>query len=259
MSGSLNINGNNINLFQNTSINKIAKSPKINNDSDEKADKSNLSINLKQKNKQSDLMENLLKQKQSFNEQKQTLIAKDMDPKEKKYKLEEVNKNIQEMEAQIQQLAIQEKQEEIEKQQEKISKQKAVEEKYNKNDDEVRDDIIISASLNELIKFSSSKDNIHLLKDGKNRQIIEAEYIKPNDNPNSYNNKRLAQISKSISNINSTINKNIRDVNKGAERIKAKTELAIEQIKNQEENTENIETQDKEKVKSKTKESKEKL
>ena len=247
---SLTINANKTNLFQNISINKT------NSDSNERADKSNSSINLKQKNKQSSLMENLLKQKESYNEQKQTLVARDMDPKEKKYKLGEVDKNIQEIDAQIQQLTIQEKQEEIEKQKDKISEKKATEESNNKNGDEVRDDVIVSASLNELIKLSGSKETMHLLKDSKNRQKIEAEYIKPNDNPNSYNNKRLSQISKSIATIDMTVSKKVGELNKGVERIKAKTELAIKHIKNKEDNESDEDTKANEDSK-KIKESKE--
>lgn len=225
---SININASRTNFFQNISINKT------NNNSNDKTEESNSSINLKQKNKQSSLMENLLKQKQSYNEQKQTLVARDMDPKEKKYKLGEVNKSIQEIDAQIQQLTIQEKQEEVEKQKDKISEKKATEESNNKNGDEVRDDIIISASLNELIKYNSSKETIHLLKDSKNRQLVEAGYITSNDNPNSYNNKRLSQISKSIATIDMTVSKKVGELNKSAEKIKAKTELALEHIKNKE-------------------------
>jgi hypothetical protein len=225
----ININSSRTNLFQNITVNKT------NNNSNEKADKSNSSINLKQKNKQSSLMENLLKQKQSFTEEKQTLAANsDMDAKEKKSKLEEVDKKIQEIDAQIQQLNIQEKQEELEKQKDKISEKKNTEESNNKNGDEIRDGVIISASLNELIKLSSSKETMHLLKDSKNRQKIEAEYIKPNDNPNSYNNKRLSQISKSIASIDMTVSRKIGELNKSAEKIKDKTESAIKQIKNKE-------------------------
>lgn len=180
-------------------------------------------------------MENLLKQKESLNSLKQSIIAKEMDATEKKYKLEDINMKIQEVEAQIQQLNIQEKQEKIEKEQEKLQKKKADEEKYNKNQDEVRDDIIISASLNELIKFNNSKGTIHLLKDSKNRQKVESQYIKANDNPNSYDNRRLAQISKSLLNIDMSVSKEIKDLNKSANRIKDKTEVAVENIRYTEE------------------------
>lgn len=227
----ININTNKKNLLQNNTLNTFPKNTQKNNNSNEKDDKNNLSIKLNQNKKQSSLMNNLLKQKESFNEQKQSIMSKEMDAKEKKYKLDDINKKIQEVEAQIQQLNIQEKQQEIEKQQDELLKKKANEEKYKQNGDELRDNIIISASLNELIKFNGSKETIHLLKDSKNRQKVEAQYIKPNDNPNSYNNKRLSQISKSISNIDVSVSQKIGDLNKSANRIKAKTELAIEHIK----------------------------
>lgn len=227
---SINISASKINIFQNNTNNPLSNLQKSNKSNDEN-DKNSHSFKLDQNKKQSSLMENLLKQKESLNSLKQSIVAKEMDATEKKYKLEDINTKIQEVEAQIQQLNIQEKQEKIEKEQEKLQKKKADEEKYNKNQDEVRDDIIISASLNELIKFNNSKGTIHLLKDSKNRQKVEAQYIKPNDIPNSYNNKRLAQISKSLSNIDMSVSKEIKDLNKSAKRIKDKTEVAVENLR----------------------------
>lgn len=228
----ISINANKIKLFEN--INKTKKIFESNNNLNEKTDKNKTSITLKDNNKQSSLMENFLEQKQSLIEQRQALMEKEMDPEERKYKLEDINKKMQEIEAQIQQLNIQEKQEEVEKQEDEALKKKLKEEKYNQDGDEVRDDIIISASLSELIKFNSSKETMHLLKDSKNRQIVESQYIKPNDDSNSYNNRRLSQISKSIATIDMTISKKIGDLNKSAERINTKTKLAIEQIKREE-------------------------
>jgi hypothetical protein len=131
---------------------------------------------------------------------------------------------------------MQEKQEEVQKKDDEALKKKAKEEinKPKENEDEVRDDIIISATLNELIKINSSKESIHLFKDSKNRQTVEAGYIKPNDNPNSYNNRRLAQISKSLPNLDMAISRTIGDLNKSAERIKYKTKLAKDELENQE-------------------------
>lgn len=231
---SITINANKINLFQNQTI--IKANNKANNDSNKKTDENKTNINIKadNKNKQSSLMENLLKQKDSLNEKKQTLMGKEMNAEEKKSKIDDINKQIQAIEAQIQQLNIQEKQEEVQKKEDEALKAKAESEKYapDKNVDEVRDDIIISASLNELIKLNSSNETIHLLKDSKNRQLVEAGYIKPNDDPNSYNNRRLAQISRSIPNLDMAVSKNIGDLNKSAERIKYKTKLATDEIKN---------------------------
>lgn len=100
----------------------------------------------------------------------------------------------------------------------------------------MRDDIIISASLNELIKFSHSKNNIHLLKDSKNRQLVEKGYIKHvtdlngYTNPNNYNDKRLAQITKSISSLEHSVSKEINKINNAAKRIQYKTQIATKKL-----------------------------
>lgn len=229
---SISINSHKTKLLENMTLNKTNKIFKNNNSTNEKTDMSKRSITLNDNNKQSSLMENLLKQKDSLIEKKQALMEKDMDPKEKKSKLDDVNKQIQEIESQIQQLNIQEKQDEVQKKEDEILKKKVQEENYNKNQngDEVKADIIISASLNELIKINSSKEATHLLKDSKNRQIVEAGYIKPNDDSNSYNNKRLAQISRSIPNLDMAASRVIADLNKSAERIKYKTKLAAKEV-----------------------------
>lgn len=234
---SISINANKLKIFDNMTINKTNKVFKSNNNTNEKTDKNKNSINLKENTKQSSLMENFLKQKESLIEKKQSLMEKEMDSKEKKSRLEDINKQIQEIEAQIQQLNVQEKQEEVQKKDDEALKKKAEEKNNNPNPntDEVRDDIIISASLNELIKLNSAKESIHLLKDSKNRQRVEAGYIKPNADENSYNNRHLAQISRNLSNLDMAVSRTIGDLNKSAERIKYKTKLATEDIKNKEE------------------------
>lgn len=235
---SLSINASKINLFDNMNINKTQNYFKDNNTSNEKTDKNKTnSITLKDNTKKSSLMDNLLKQKDSLTEKKQAIMEKELDPEDKKAKLEDINKQIQDIEAQIQQLNIQEKQEEVQKKDDEALKKKVEEQEKNppkQNQDEVRDDIIISASLNELIKINSSKESIHLMKDSKNRQIVEAGYIKPNDDPNSYNNRRLAQISRSLPNLDAAISRTIGDLNKSAERIKYKTKLAKDELENKE-------------------------
>lgn len=227
------MNSNRTNLFQNISINSANDNNKNKN-----------ILNNKQDKKESGLMQNLLKQKQALKEEKQALAAKEMDAKEKKVKMDELNQKIKDVDSQIQQLKIQEKQEELQKQQDEISKKKAKEETSNKNDNMSKDDVIISASLGELIKINGSQKTIHLLKDSKNRQKIEAEYIQPNDVPNSYDNNRLSQISASLANIDMTISKKIGDLNKSAERIQAKTELALKQIKDKDDNNLNHDLKD---------------
>lgn len=234
---SISINANKINLFSNMNINKSQNLFKTNNTSNDKNDKDKTnSITLKDNTKKNSLMENLTKQKDSLTEKKQALMEKDLDPKEKKDMLDDINKQIQDIDAQMQQLNMQDKQEEIQKKEDEALKKKAKEEinKPKQNEDEVRDDIIISASLNELIKINSSKESIHLMKDSKSRQIVEAGYIKPNDNPNSYNNRRLAQISRSIPNLDMAISRTIGDLNKSAERIKYKTKLAKDELETEE-------------------------
>ncbi|OOM13795.1 FlxA-like family protein [Clostridium saccharobutylicum] len=232
---SININTNRTKLFQNNSLN-IA----INKNNNKNIININSNFNNKKDNKESDLMKNLLKQKQALKEEKQTLAAKKMDAKEKKVKMDELNQKIKDVDSQIQQLKIQENQEKLQKQQDEISKKKAKEETFTKNNSETKSDVIISASLSELIKINGSQKTIHLLKDSKNRQKIEAEYIQPNNVPNSYDNNRLSQISASIANIDLTVCKKIGDINKSAERIQAKTELAIKQLKNNDDSNLNL-------------------
>ncbi|WP_243431713.1 viral A-type inclusion protein [Clostridium botulinum] len=230
---SLNINSNNINIVRSNNFKRIGEiNNNYNND-----DKKTSSLNIqKQDNNKNDLIEKLQKQKQALKERKQSLIETTMDPKEKKYKLEEINQNLQDIEAQIQQLNMNEKEKEVQKEQEEMLKKKAKEEELKTNEDEVREDIVISASLNELIKFSHSKDNIHLLKDSKNRQLVEKGYIKHitdlngYTNPNNYNDKRLSQITKSISYLEHSVSNEISKINNIAKRIQYKTQIATKKL-----------------------------
>ncbi|NFS11761.1 viral A-type inclusion protein [Clostridium botulinum] len=236
---SLNINSNNINIVRSNNFKRIGKiNNNYNNDlKKNNDDKKTSSLNIqKQDNNKNDLIEKLQKQKQALKERKQSLIEMPMDPKEKKYKLEEINENLQNIEAEIQQLNLNEKEKEVKKEQEEMLKKKAKEEELKTNEDEVREDIIISASLNELIKFSHSKDNIHLLKDSKNRQLVEKGYIKHvtdlngYTNPNNYNDKRISQITKSISYLEHSVSNEISKINNIAKRIQYKTQIATKKL-----------------------------
>lgn len=107
MSG-ITINSTQTNIFQNISINTAKDNNKNKN-----VVNGNSSIANKQDKKESSLMQNLLKQKETLYEEKQALITKEMDAKEKKSKLDELNQKIKDVDSQIQQLKIQEKQEEL--------------------------------------------------------------------------------------------------------------------------------------------------
>ncbi|MBY6837987.1 viral A-type inclusion protein [Clostridium botulinum] len=236
---SLNINSNNINIVRSNNFKRIGEiNNNYNNDlKKNNDDKKTSSLNIqKQDNNKNDLIEKLQKQKQALKERKQSLIEMPMDPKEKKYKLEEINENLQDIEAQIQQLNMNEKEKEVQKEQEEMLKKKAKEEELKTNEDEIREDIVISASLNELIKFSHSKDNIHLLKDSKNRQLVEKGYIKHvtdlngYTNPNNYNDKRISQITKSISYLEHSVSNEINKINNVAKRIQYKTQIATKKL-----------------------------
>ena len=208
------INAMGINLAQNNGMNKTSSLFKTVKGDDEK--KENNSLKLIYKNSQNELLNNLQKIKQDFIAQKEALREKQMNPEEKKYKMEEINNKIQEIDAQIQQVLMNEKQEEIDKRKDEIEKRKAEEEKNKINGDEVKDGIIISASLNELIKAGNSIDNINRLKDIKSRLKVESGYLVANDNSNSYSNKKLASLSESILNLENKIANEIGNINKSA-------------------------------------------
>jgi len=214
------INAMGINISQNNNINKTSalfKNIKV-----DEENKEGKSLKFNNKNNQNELLNNFEKIKQELLHQKEALREKQMSPEEKKYKMEEINSKIQEVEAQIQQLLMNEKQKEIDKKKEELEAKKVEAEKNKVNEDEVKDGVIISASLNELIEISHSTEYINRLKDIKNRLKVESGYIKPNENSNSYNNKKLTSLSKGILNIESKISNEIGNINKNANRMKDK-------------------------------------
>lgn len=213
----------------NNNARKIGENYKTNKDEDKKDRNGNINIQgSEQRKKRNQVIENLERIKQSYLEQKRELTDKTMDPKEKRYKVEELDKNIQTIEAQIQQFNIQQKEEEQEKMQAEIEKKKAEEYKYKNDADEKRGDIIIADSLKELIKLSSAKKNIHALKDIKNKEKREAAYIRPDDNPKKYNYRRLAQIHKSAVAIDARIASEVRGINQSAKSMGEKVKLAVD-------------------------------
>ncbi|WP_346931073.1 viral A-type inclusion protein [Clostridium sp.] len=226
------INAMGINISQNNSINKTSvlfKNIKVDED---KKESKNLKLN--NKNSQNELLNNLEKIKKGFLDQKETLREKEMSPEEKKYKMEEINSKIQEVEAQIQQVLMNEKQKEIDKKKEELEAKKVEAEKNKVNGDEVKDGVIISASLNELIEISHSTENINRLKDIKNRLKVESGYIVPNDNSNSYSNKKLASLSRGILNLESKIANEIGNINKNANSMKDKINNEIDKLEKSE-------------------------
>ena len=221
------INAMGINISQNNSINKTSalfKNIKVDED---KKESKNLKLN---NNSQNELLNNLEKIKKGFLDQKETLREKQMSPEEKKYKMEEINSKIQEVEAQIQQVLMNEKQKEIDKKKEELEAKKVEAEKNKVNEDEVKDGVIISASLNELIEISHSTENINRLKDIKNRLKVESGYIVPNDNSNSYSNKKLASLSRGILNLEYKIANEIGNINKNANSMKDKIDNEIDKL-----------------------------
>ena len=222
------INAMGINLAQNNGMNKTSSLFKTVKGDDEKKENNNLKLIYK--NSQNELLNNLQKIKQDFIAQKEALREKQMSPEEKKYKMEEINNKIQQIDAQIQQVLMNEKQEEIDKRKDEIEKRKAEEEKNKINSDEVKDGIIISASLNELIKAGNSIDNINRLKDIKSRLKVESGYLVANDNSNSYSNKKLASLSGSILNLENKIANEIGNINKSANSMQNKISSKIDKL-----------------------------
>jgi len=226
------VNAMGINISQNNNINKT--SALFNNIKVDEENKESKSLKFNNKNNQNELLNNFEKIKQELLHQKEALREKQMSPEEKKYKIEEINSKIQEVEAQIQQLLMNEKQKEIDKKKEELEAKKVEAEKNKVNEDEVKDGVIISASLKELIEISHSTENINRLKDIKNRLEVESGYIKPNENSNSYNNKKLASLSRDILNIESKIYSEIGNINKNANSMKDKIKNEIDKLENNE-------------------------
>jgi hypothetical protein len=203
---------------------------KNNKTQENKEKKNELKINQQQQN--NDMMANFQKVKDNLLEQKNKLKEITMDPKEKKEKLKEIEDEIATVDAQMLQYSIQQKQEEIEKEKEAIEKKQAEDEKNNiKNGDEVRDGVIISASLNDFIKAGTALDNINRLKDIRARETVEAGYLGPTDKPNSFNAKRMAQIKRSAVNTEMNILSEIDNVNIAANKIDDKMKDKVVELK----------------------------
>lgn len=222
------INAMGINLMQNSEITKT--SPLFKNGKVDNEKKENSSLKLSNKNSQNELLNNLQKMKQGFLDQKQALMEKEMTPEEKKYKMEEINNKIKEIEAQIQQVLMNEKQKEIDKRKEEVEARKVEEEKNKVSGDEIKDGVIISASLNELIEASHSVNSINRLKDIKNRLKVESGYLVANDNSNSYSNKKLVRLGSSILNLENKIANEIGNINKSANNMQNKISNEIEKL-----------------------------
>jgi len=84
--------------------------------------------------------------------------------------------------------------------------------------------------LNELIEISHSTENINRLKDIKNRLKVESGYIVPNDNSNSYSNKKLASLSRGILNLEYKIANEIGNINKNANSMMDKIDNEIDKL-----------------------------
>lgn len=222
--------------------NKYSNKNTNNTESTEKSGEKNSSLKITSQNKKNDIWENLQKQKDSLNEQKNKLKETAMDPKEKKERLKDLDGKIADVEAQMQQFVIQQKQDELDKQKKEIEKKQAQEDQNNANTnangDEVRDGVIVSASLTNLLKAGTSIDNIHRLNQIKKSEAIEAGYLGSTDNPNSFNARRMVQIRKSAVNADMNISRQIGNMNKAvianSEKIKNKVEAVKDGDKEQE-------------------------
>jgi len=157
-------------------------------------DKKSFSVYSKKRSKFDALIKNLNEIKDNYKKQKETIMATDFDDEKiKKSMIKEINEKITDIENQILEIQTQKKQEELEKEKEKFENNEE-NKQYNETGDEVRDGIVIAKSLNDIIDAKVSLDRIHMLKGIKTRGAIESQYIKVDDNPNSYNNIRMAKI-----------------------------------------------------------------
>lgn len=92
----------NMRNFNSTSVTKIGENFRANKEEAKKDSNGKISLQLnKQNNKKNEALENLEKLKKNFLDAKKSLAEKEMDPKEKKYKIEELDENIKMVEAQI--------------------------------------------------------------------------------------------------------------------------------------------------------------
>lgn len=156
-------------------------------------DKKSITLYSKKESRFNDLIKNLNEIKDNYKKQKETILAGKDDVKVKEAKLKEINDKILDVESQILEFESQKKQEELEKSKKEVEK-KDGDKQYNETGDEVREGVIISKSLNNILDVKVAMDRIHILKENKNRGAIEAEYLKINDNPKSYNNIKMAKI-----------------------------------------------------------------
>lgn len=188
----------NLNLNQANSINKNKNSTQNNN----------TSLKINQKNGNS-LIESLQKNIQQLEQQKESLKDQKLDPKDLLEKSKKIDEQINKIKAQIQQSIIDQKQADAEKLKEELEKKKLEEKKYTKEDDEVRDGVIISSSLNILIQANHSKKITNNLKELKTRYETS--------------NPEIAQ------KIDSTI---LKELNKTDKAIKKEENIAIDKLKN---------------------------
>jgi tetrahydromethanopterin S-methyltransferase subunit G len=187
-----------INLNQANSINKNKNSTQDNN----------TSLKINQKNGNS-LIESLQKNIQQLEQQKESLKDQKLDPKDLLEKSKKIDEQISKIKAEIQQSIIAQKQADAERLKDELEKKRLEEKKYTKEDDEVRDGVIISSSLNILIQANHSKKITNNLKELKSRY--------ESSNP------EIAQ------KITSTI---LREFNKTDKAIKKEQNIAIDKLKN---------------------------
>jgi hypothetical protein len=190
----------------------------------------NNSLEMNVQNKNANPMEELQKIKDSLVERKNKLKEMTMDPEEKKQKLKQMDEEITLIEAQMQQMAILQKQQELDEKNAKIEKKHEEDNNKKIDEDEVRDGVIISASLNNLIKARNSMDHIHRLKQIKNNEAVEAGYLGSTENPNSFNARRMEQIKKSAVNADMNILKEIGNMSKAANRSSKAIKEKVEEV-----------------------------
>lgn len=184
---------------------------------------SQVSISAKQKSNWDDIISNLQKIKETYQERK-TKIQTDttLDAESKKTQLQEVDAQLQEISAQIEQAKLQKQQEAREVEEQK--KAAKAEDNAPKTEEEIafQKGYIVSDSLIKLMDAKSSMERIHSLREIKYKQEFEKQFIPYDANPNTYNNKRLNQIAKSNANLELAVNSEIKTMNKKVDIIEDK-------------------------------------
>lgn len=198
------------------------------------------SIVLNNKNKNS-AFEALQKTKENLIKSKNELSDKEMDPEEKKAKLNDINKQIAEIEAQIQQAKTLEKEKEQQKIKEDIEAKAA---KKPQNGDEVRDGVIVSESLKKIIESRQTMDNVSNLKATKANLTVERGWLTPDDNPNSFVTRQYNKLTNGINGLEQRISAESAKVYKNA--TNTKTESSDEKDTDVKPREEKEEVQDKE-------------